>query len=560
MYYIVFIIIGIFSLCYASPFEDVPINHWAYNSIKTIINEGIIEKKSNQFNGNHAITRYEFALLVAKAYDRIKNDSMTISENSKYELKKMSLEFKDELSLLGIRINGLEDELKEIQNDINILKKDIKNIKSKKLTSNKNIYISGDSTIKYSSIKYDDNSNTKPYGKYYNSEYFEQRIALNLSLKISDGINGFVRFERYGDWNSSKGDWSVNNAGFGTLGLRNDTDIRTSLALIDVISIKNIDLIRIGRQPFKIGNLLNISGTYDGIVLKKTLFDDPFYLLTIGGFRFNNTSPLSGWNDTNYNDGLDLKLIDIKGNYEDTFIYELYYAVLPNPPGVLMPNGTPNIGNINEDSIGNYRWYGISLNYNIIEETLNIFGEYSIKKWDNNVDFNGDGNLEDNDDNAFITGLNYTPTWKNQLNIKYIKYGDYFTSIGVTGGSIIRRAEEMGYWHNFSSLLFNLNHAFDSKSSITLRYEDINDKSDLAPTNEPDNRNIYTAILKYKYKPNTKFTLTYRYIDTNDNTNKIVTPVAYGLNSGYISSAITGIATDTVGDLYELNLQLDVNF
>ena len=78
MYYIVFIIIGIFSLCYASPFEDVPINHWAYNSIKTIINEGIIEKKSNQFNWNHAITRYEFALLVAKAYDRIKNDSMTI--------------------------------------------------------------------------------------------------------------------------------------------------------------------------------------------------------------------------------------------------------------------------------------------------------------------------------------------------------------------------------------------------------------------------------------------------------------------------------------------------
>ncbi|MDD2717363.1 MAG: hypothetical protein PHW04_15850, partial [Candidatus Wallbacteria bacterium] len=97
--------------------------------------------------------------------------------------------------------------------------------------------------------------------------------------------------------------------------------------------------------------------------------------------------------------------------------------------------------------------------------------------------------------------------------------------------------------------------------SLTLRYEDINDNSDLAANQWRDDRNVYSAILRHKYKPNTNLTLTYRMIDTNGDPNKTVIPAAKVLNSGYISTLyVPGLVADTVGDMSLLNLQLDINF
>lgn len=566
--FFLFFLVMVFSVnsfASTSPFSDVPQGHWAYNALNMLSKAGIVNGyKNGVFNGSKLVTRYELALVLAKSLETLKKHPQllkTISSSNSKNILKLSNEFGDELSLLGMRCNKLKSELSEIKDNISSLKTDVKEISATRIVPNKKLHISGDSTTKYVSINYDD-STLADFASFYNQEYIEQRIALNFSAKINEGVRGFVRLERYGDWNTSNGDWNAGIVGQGTQGTRSDTGFRTSMALVDITSLKNIDLIRIGRQPVRIGNLLNVSGTYDGIIINKTLFDDPFYMLTVGSFKFNNTNAAVGWTGTTDNLGLDLNFLSVKGDYDDKFIYELYYARQENMQGGLLPNLTNKYNTastVTEDAMGNSSWLGLSINYNLNDQT-EFIGEFSRKSWENTVDLDGNGSGE-SDDTGFLCGVNYHPDYKNILKVHFMKYNDFFTSIGVTGGSIIRRAEAMGYWKDFYEWILDYNHEFDAQNRLTFRYEDINDDSTLLAGQNADDRNVYTAIYKYLYKPNTNFTLTYRFINTAADSTYSVSPAALGQDSGYIAnSVISSLTSDTISDLYQLNLQMDINF
>ena len=48
------------NLTFANPFEDVPKNHWAYDSVEKLASAGVIEGYGDgTFLGNRNITRYE---------------------------------------------------------------------------------------------------------------------------------------------------------------------------------------------------------------------------------------------------------------------------------------------------------------------------------------------------------------------------------------------------------------------------------------------------------------------------------------------------------------------
>ena len=52
----------------SNPFSDVPSNHWAYNSLISLASKGVINAYGNaKFNGDRYATRYEAAMMVAKA-------------------------------------------------------------------------------------------------------------------------------------------------------------------------------------------------------------------------------------------------------------------------------------------------------------------------------------------------------------------------------------------------------------------------------------------------------------------------------------------------------------
>ncbi|MBP2649212.1 MAG: S-layer y domain protein [Firmicutes bacterium] len=87
----------------ATPFSDVPANHWAYGAVNKLVKAGIIDGMGG-FQGDKTLTRYEMAQIVANA--------MTKSDKADAETKaiidKLSHEFANELQAIGIRLAALE--------------------------------------------------------------------------------------------------------------------------------------------------------------------------------------------------------------------------------------------------------------------------------------------------------------------------------------------------------------------------------------------------------------------------------------------------------------------
>ena len=56
------------SFAAANPFRDVPTDHWAYDAVTTLAQDGVIEGYGDTtFKGSEKITRYEMAQMIAKA-------------------------------------------------------------------------------------------------------------------------------------------------------------------------------------------------------------------------------------------------------------------------------------------------------------------------------------------------------------------------------------------------------------------------------------------------------------------------------------------------------------
>jgi hypothetical protein len=52
--------------------RDVPFTHWAYDAVQKLVDLGIIEGYPDEtFKGDRAMTRYEFAMAVARLWDKI---------------------------------------------------------------------------------------------------------------------------------------------------------------------------------------------------------------------------------------------------------------------------------------------------------------------------------------------------------------------------------------------------------------------------------------------------------------------------------------------------------
>lgn len=86
-----------------NPFSDVPRDHWAYDAVAQLADDGIIEGYGDaNFRGEKSITRYEMAQMVAKAM--AKNPTGA----DKAVIDKLAAEFANELGNLGVRVANLE--------------------------------------------------------------------------------------------------------------------------------------------------------------------------------------------------------------------------------------------------------------------------------------------------------------------------------------------------------------------------------------------------------------------------------------------------------------------
>ena len=96
-----------------NPFSDVPKDHWAYEAVEQLAQDGVIEGYGDAtYRGERAITRYEMAQLVAKAMakaDATPRDQVAID--------KLAAEFRDELASFGVRIAEMEQHTDNVKWD-----------------------------------------------------------------------------------------------------------------------------------------------------------------------------------------------------------------------------------------------------------------------------------------------------------------------------------------------------------------------------------------------------------------------------------------------------------
>jgi hypothetical protein len=145
----------------ANPFTDVPANHWAYDAVSELQQNGVISGYGDgTFRGDRTLTRYELAAIVAKI------DSAAGKDNPM--VKKLQEEFAAELYNLGVRIDALE-----------------KNASS--------IKFSGDGRIRYIGNMAIDGENAAFRGDGKTPSKFENRIQLHLESEVNDHITFYGR-------------------------------------------------------------------------------------------------------------------------------------------------------------------------------------------------------------------------------------------------------------------------------------------------------------------------------------------------------------------------------
>jgi hypothetical protein len=100
-------------VAFATPFSDVPANHWAYQYVQSLAADGIIDGyPDGKFKGDRPLTRYEMAVVVARAIAKIQeNQTPGVSKQDLDKLQKLIDALKDELDALGVRVTNLEDSL-----------------------------------------------------------------------------------------------------------------------------------------------------------------------------------------------------------------------------------------------------------------------------------------------------------------------------------------------------------------------------------------------------------------------------------------------------------------
>jgi len=131
------------SVARATPFADVPTDHWAEQAISSLAADGLIDGyPSGDFKGDRPLTRYEMALLVARVLAKLQTGgpgavpalpfdptlyatrlqvdalgrsvAQTPSKADLDTLQKLVLALKDELDGLGVRVASVEDALADV--------------------------------------------------------------------------------------------------------------------------------------------------------------------------------------------------------------------------------------------------------------------------------------------------------------------------------------------------------------------------------------------------------------------------------------------------------------
>ena len=127
-----------------NPFMDVPMNHWAYDAIGQLAAHGILSGyPDGTYKGKQPTTRYEMASALARALAVV--DMTKASKQDVEMLKRLVVEFRDELEALGVRVDELDERVAVLEDRLGgwkltgILRLDIDNTDEDKPIAESNV-------------------------------------------------------------------------------------------------------------------------------------------------------------------------------------------------------------------------------------------------------------------------------------------------------------------------------------------------------------------------------------------------------------------------------------
>jgi serpin B len=93
-----------------NPFMDVPESHWAYNAMAQLAARGVLSGyPGDAFKGGQLMIRYEIASTLARGLAHVDYDKASKADVEM--LKRLVVEFADELSTIGVAVDGLYSRL-----------------------------------------------------------------------------------------------------------------------------------------------------------------------------------------------------------------------------------------------------------------------------------------------------------------------------------------------------------------------------------------------------------------------------------------------------------------
>ncbi|WP_094606565.1 hypothetical protein SPSIL_056790 [Sporomusa silvacetica DSM 10669] len=184
-------------------FNDVPANHWAYAAVTKLAQAGIVTGyDASYYKGDKTITRYEMAVIVAKAIDKYD----TANDTNKQTIDKLSAEFASELNKLGARVAKVE--------------------------AKTNTWLGGETRFRYMGNDAKAPGMVKLHGS--DSMEFRQRIKFNAN--INDNMSFFARMN------------ATTKAG--NMASGDGTAFTTDIFAVTAKNTLGFDSIRAGRFPF----------------------------------------------------------------------------------------------------------------------------------------------------------------------------------------------------------------------------------------------------------------------------------------------------------------------
>jgi len=289
----------------AKPFEDVKPDHWAYGAVTDLHNKGIIiGYPDGHFNGQRTLTRYEFAVALKRALDKIgpgtKGDTgaqgekgnpgeagpagpqgqpgppgMTPAEVD--ELRRLTQLFKDELAQLGVNMKAVQAKLDDLEKRVGAIERRL----DKMIQFNGDFFVGAKSTqSRYGFLDYSGNL----YGR-SQSLFDNIQTPHDFHLEAHANLPNGIKF--HGDlvstnYNAFRGNTlNGNGVTIPNGGLRQDTSVYEANIVIPVgvtllkrnpnEATEKATQLTIGRYREQVSPLTYYRPDYD------TYFDLPWY-------------------------------------------------------------------------------------------------------------------------------------------------------------------------------------------------------------------------------------------------------------------------------------------